>query len=128
MNHPHGGSASHKHLDGDEDEELAIAMAERLKDAEALAKERANSKAPSRQDLIDKKEKLELEDANIEKRPQEPGADRNIGGRKKYPTGEEKVEKEQSDEDRDVEAELNTILKKSPSKSSRSSCVFMGQY
>jgi hypothetical protein len=47
-----------------------------------------------------------------------PGKDRNVAGRKKYPIeGEQAVVKaEESKEDHEVEAELNTILKKSPSK------------
>lgn len=125
MGHPHGRpQTSHNdklggNKDDAEDAALAAAMAGRLKDAEIEAKEKANSKAPTPQDhkdAIDKQTQQDKQKPTVENLEERPPVDRNVAGKKKYPIGEEKVIPEQSPEDKDIEDELNTILKKSPSK------------
>ena len=100
----------------EEDELVAKKMAQSLKEAAQVAKDNANAKAP---------------------RPDPPSqvvgvgsaaegarsSERSVAGRKKYGGGNEEEQKvvkeveEESEEDHQVEVELNSILKKSPSKS-----------
>jgi hypothetical protein len=124
----------------DDDEALAVAMSERLRDAEVAAKDSANAKAPTRESVMGDEERAEVgngKPATVERKGQEAlgqkpvvedlsekgsvstnghGKDRNVAGRKKYPLGdEEEKAPEKTDEDKDVEAEMNRILKMSPS-------------
>lgn len=80
-----------------------------LKKAADEAKRLANEKAPLRPD--NPNSVVGVGSANN-------GGDRNVAGRKKYPIeGEEQVvQNTENQEDHDVEVELNTILKRSPSK------------
>jgi hypothetical protein len=123
----------------DEDEQIARAMAGRLRDAEEVAKERANAKAPTRESVMGEgppptkagtkpaeRFNQDVEELSVGE-PKMPGAtptqaakDRNVAGRLKFPVENEAEQKKaavQSEEDAAVEAELNSILKKSPSKS-----------
>jgi len=97
----------------DEDEEVARAMAQRLQEAAQKAKDNANAKAP----------KPDPPSAVVGVGSTAEGArdDRGVAGRKKFGTGEsQEPVKEETKEEHDVEVELNSILKKSPSKSSYS--------
>jgi hypothetical protein len=97
-----------------EDAMLAAAMASRLKDAENVAKDAANSKAPRPKDSGAQKSSTAGQDGGS------AGADRNVAGRKKYPIDDDGVQKpvgkEETEEEHEVEVELNSILKRSPSK------------
>jgi hypothetical protein len=96
----------------DEDDEEVRARTQRLKEAAKLAKDKANAKAP---------------------KPDAPGDIEGVGsasegrgvvgaaGRKKKGDGAQEVIKEESEEDHVVEVELNSILKRAPSRFSISS-------
>lgn len=94
-----------KDADGDvdaDDEVLAKEMAERLKAAEQKAKELANAKAPNKPDA-----------------PSEViGVGSSAGGQGKHGHGNDgdKQEVLETDEEHQVEVELDRILKKSPSR------------
>lgn len=126
---------------GEDDDKVAEAMSRRLMDAEVAAKEMANKKAPTRESVMGGEEGVVGDrdrgkigkaggDGKGEQKVVAPvvkdivkdakgGKDRNVAGRKKYPipdAEEEKVEKpDESDEA--VTAEMNGILKMSPSES-----------
>lgn len=127
---------------GDEDDKVAEAMSRRLMDAEVAAKEMANKKAPTRESVMggeegggggdrDKGKITGKEGKGEGQKVVAPvvkdivkdgkGRDRNVAGRKKYPipeVEEGKVEKEKVDESEEaVTAEMNGILKMSPSSS-----------
>jgi len=93
------------------DDEVAAAMAKSLKEAAQVAKDNANAKAP----------KPDPPSSIVGVGSAADGAreERGIAGRKKYPAGEAQEpvqEKPETKEDHDIEVELNSILKKSPSK------------
>ncbi len=117
--HPHKDRPALKKQSSDDDEALAAQMASRLRDAEAVAKDNANSKAPPRDGVTEEIKSKAV--ADVLPGEKTPTADRNVAGRKKYPiddgTEKQKIV-EQSAEDHEVELELNSILKRSPSKSS----------
>ncbi|KAI2621198.1 glutaredoxin [Hypoxylon sp. NC1633] len=93
-----------KDKDGDgsvdeDDKKLAEEMSDRLRAAEQKAKDLANAKAPLKPDPP----------KNV------VGVGSSAGGQKKGKSkGAETDEAEESEEDKEVEATLNTILKKSP--------------
>lgn len=98
----------------DDDSALAAEKAARLRDAESVALDTANGKAPKPAPLAGEKSQAVIEDL-----PGKAG-DRNVAGRKKYPIENENqkpVEAKKTDEEYDVEVELNSILKRSPSMS-----------
>jgi hypothetical protein len=101
----------------EEDAALAAAMASRLRDAESVAKDAANAKAPRPGDSGEQKASPAGQESASSERA---GADRNVAGRKKYPIDDNQpqkpVGKEETDEEHEVEVELNSILKRSPSK------------
>lgn len=101
-----------------DDAALAASMAERKKDAETIARDGANVKAPPPEPVKGEKQKALIEDIPV---------DRNVAGRKKYPIESSKPSTAAGDlesaEDRDTDVELNYILKKSPSKCSESSSM-----
>ncbi|KAG7292181.1 hypothetical protein NEMBOFW57_002216 [Staphylotrichum longicolle] len=83
----------------DDDTALAREMAARLRQAEQKAKDNAKAKAPNKPEF-----------------PEEViGVGSSAGGQKKpAPKGKPGSELEETEEDREVKAELNAILKKSP--------------
>ena len=96
----------HDHdADGDIDEDdeiMAKAMAERLKAAEQTAKDNANAKAPNKPDAPE---------AII-------GVGSSASGQgKKGKGGDREEPARETEEDHEVESEINAILKKSPSTS-----------
>jgi hypothetical protein len=107
---PNGGGSS-----SSDDEEISRAMAERLKKAAQDAKDNANAKAP----------KPDPPSSVVGVGSAADGArdERSVAGRKKFFPGEaqEPVHQE-TQEEHDVEVELNSILKKSPSE-----FTFIGQ-
>lgn len=115
--HPHG-SRKETGKD-DEDEALAVAMSGRLKEAEQMAKDKANAKAPNPPEgfaPLDEKAKPVVEDIE----PGKPTNDRNVAGRKKHAIEEPREKPLHLDydlENKDVKEELNTIFKRAPSKS-----------
>jgi hypothetical protein len=90
------------------DDEVAKAMTQRLKEAAQVAKDNANAKAP----------KPDPPSSVVGVGSAAEGAsDRGIAGRKKFAAGDaQQPVMEETEEDRKVDAELNSILKKSPSK------------
>jgi Sec-independent protein translocase protein TatA len=92
----------------EDDDEVAKAMAQRLKEAAQVAKDNANAKAP----------KPDPPSSVVGVGSAAEGAsDRGIAGRKKFAAGDaQQPVMEETEEDRKVDAELNSILKKSPSK------------
>jgi glutaredoxin len=130
---------------GGGDDEVAEAMGRRLMDAEVAAKEMANKKAPTRESVMgddggaagDKDrgkegksgggQKVVTAPKDIVKDGGKGGKDRNVAGRKKYPIAaeegkvvkeEKKREKQNPDDSEEaVTAEMNSILKMSPSSS-----------
>lgn len=88
----------------DDDTALAREMAARLRQAEQKAKDNAKAKAPNKPEF-----------------PEEViGVGSSAGGQKKpAPKGKPGSELEETEEDREVKAELNAILKKSPSITAR---------
>lgn len=93
---------------GTDDEIIAKKMAESLKDAEKAAKDTANAKAP----------KPDPPSSVIGVGSAADGArddERSVAGRKKFREGGEAQEPvEESEEEHEIEVELNAILKKSP--------------
>lgn len=98
---------------GSEDSrEVSRAMTERLKEAAQLAKDKANKKAPKPDNPSDL--------VGVGSAAEGARDEKGVAGRKKYqPIGPQEATKEEteSEEDVEAEAELNSILKKSPSKS-----------
>jgi glutaredoxin len=94
-----------------DDEEVAKKMAERLKEAAQVARDNANAKAPNKPDPPSSV-------VGVGSAAEGAGGERSVAGRKKFTAGDEqKPVKEETQEDHDIEVELNSILKKSPSKS-----------
>jgi hypothetical protein len=96
---------------GTEDELIAKKMAESLKEAAQVAKDNANAKAP----------KPDPPSSVVGVGSAADGArgdERSVAGRKKFSSGaeEQKPVQEETPEDHEIEVELNSILKKSPSK------------
>jgi hypothetical protein len=91
-----------------EDEELAKAMTERLNKAEQVAKDNTNAKAP----------KPDPPSIVVGVGSAAEGSgEKGVAGRKKFGTGEtQEPVKEETEEDHEVKVELNSILKKSPSR------------
>jgi hypothetical protein len=91
-----------------DDDEVAKAMAQSLKEAAQVAKDKANAKAP----------KPDPPSILVGVGSAAEGAgERGVAGRKKFGAGDpQEPVKEETQEDHEVEAELNSILKKSPSK------------
>ena len=93
------------------DDEVAAAMAKSLKKAAQVAKDNANAKAPKPDppSII----------LGVGSAADRATKERGVAGRKKFTTGEAQEpikEKPETKEEHDVEVELNSILKKSPSK------------
>ncbi|KAM3071371.1 hypothetical protein ACMFMG_008963 [Clarireedia jacksonii] len=90
-----------------EDEEMAKQMQERLKDAAKSAKDAANAKAP--------KPDPPSQIVGVGSAAEGAGGERSVAGRKKMggDKAAQEVVKEESKEDSDINAELNSILKKS---------------
>lgn len=83
------------------------AMQQRLKEAADSAREKANAKAP----------KPDPPSAVVGKGNAAEGAgDRGVGGRRKQHGSGESQKAVESEEEHDAEVELNSILKKAPSK------------
>lgn len=82
-----------------------------MKEAAQVAKDNANAKAPK----PDPPSKVVGIGSAAE------GAEKSVAGRKKFGTGSEAQEpiKEESEEEKDVKAEFNSILKRAPSESLR---------
>ena len=100
---PVGGSS------GSDDEEVAMTMAERLREAAQIAKDNANAKAP--------KPDPPSSVVGVGSAADGSRDERSVAGRKKFPAGEaQEPVKEETQEEHDVEVELNSILKKSPSE------------
>lgn len=94
------------------DDEVAKQMAARLKEAAVMAKENANAKAP----------KPDPPSAVVGKGSAADGGERSVAGRKKIGAGNaQEPLVEETQEELDITAELNAILKKSPSKSTQDS-------
>ncbi|PQE25775.1 hypothetical protein CJF30_00000491 [Rutstroemia sp. NJR-2017a BBW] len=94
-----------------EDEELAKQMQERLNNAAKSAKDAANAKAP--------KPDPPSQIVGVGSAAEGAGGERSVAGRKKMGGGDkgtQEVVKEESKEDSDINAELNSILKKSANK------------
>jgi hypothetical protein len=95
--------------DGDidkDDDILAKQMADRLRQAEQKAKDSAEAKGPTKPDMPEKVIGVGSSASGQQKRP--PKAE-----------GKAEEEEETETEDHEVEAELNSILKKSPGTSQR---------
>lgn len=128
----------HHKTGGDDDDKVAEAMSRRLMDAEVAAKELANKKAPTRESVMGDDggvsgDKDRGKEGKTEKTaPVVPVVkdivkdgkgtkDRNVAGRKKYPIPEDEVKdakvEKVDDSDEAVTAEMNGILKMSPSSS-----------
>ena len=104
-------NSKHKNDVGTEDELIAKKMAESLKEAAQVAKDNANAKAP----------KPDPPSSVVGVGSAADGArgdERSVAGRKKFSSGaeEQKPVQEETPEDHEIEVELNSILKKSPSK------------
>ncbi|KAE9376914.1 hypothetical protein N431DRAFT_187233 [Stipitochalara longipes BDJ] len=100
-----GGAAGG--LGDNDNEEVSKAMAQRLKEAAQVAKDNANAKAP----------KPDPPSSLVGVGSAAEGAsERGVAGRKKFTASEVQVpvSEEETEEDRKVDAELNSILKKSP--------------
>jgi glutaredoxin len=110
-----GGS---KQGPAEDDDEVAKAMAQRLKEAAQVAKDNANAKAP----------KPDPPSSLVGVGSAAEGAsERGVAGRKKVAAGDAQTPViEETEEDRKVDAELNSILKKSPSKSFRLNVLKIG--
>ena len=93
----------------EEDEMIARKMAESLKEAAQVAKDNANAKAPKPDPPS---QIVGVGSAADGAR----GDERSVAGRRKFGGEEQRVVKEEeSEEDHEIELELNSILKKSPS-------------
>lgn len=89
------------------EEEVTKKMSERLKEAAQVAKDNANAKAP----------KPDPPSLVVGKGSSQEGKDKAVGKGRKGKGGDSQTPvKEETQEDHEVEQELNTILKKSPSK------------
>lgn len=105
-----GGGPYHPHSPprgtgvDNEDEALAIALANRLKEAEQAAKNNANAKSPKPSGFDAGREKAKPTEDTA---PEKAASD----------TKQEALRKEGNAEDNDVELEMNQILKRSPSES-----------
>ncbi|PMD17504.1 hypothetical protein NA56DRAFT_681077 [Hyaloscypha hepaticicola] len=90
----------------EDDDEVSKAMAQSLKEAAQVAKDNANAKAP----------KPDPPSSLVGVGSASEGAgERGVAGRKKFTTGDaQEPVMEVTEEDRKVDAELNSILKKSP--------------
>ena len=102
---PHHPHAPQKDVAIDNDNEaVAMDLANRLKDAAQAAKDNANAKSPRPEgmDAMGDKAKPVVEDVAVDK----ASADKK----------EETVHKDGSTENYDVEQEMNRLLKRSPSK------------
>jgi hypothetical protein len=92
-----------------DDEEIAKKMAERLKEAAEVAKSNANAKAP--------KPDPPSSVVGVGSAAEGSSGERSVAGRKKFSAGDtQEPVQEETQEEHDVEVELNSILKKSPSK------------
>jgi hypothetical protein len=103
---PHHPHAPHQGIGIDNDDEaVAIDLANRLKDAEQAAKDNANAKSPRPEgmDAMGDKVKPVVQDIA----PDKATADKK----------EEVLHKDENKENYDVEQEMNRLLKRSPSKS-----------
>ena len=89
-----------------DDEEVARKMSEGLKEAAQVAKDNANAKAP----------KPDPPSSVVGVGSAAEGAERGVAGRKKFDQEVVNV-KEETPEEMTIKKELNSILKKSPSKS-----------
>ena len=93
-----------------EDEEIAKTMAKSLKEAAQVAKDNANAKAP----------KPDPPSSVVGVGSAADGArgdERSVAGRKKFGGDDGKQKSvEETEEEHEIEVELNAILKKSPSK------------
>lgn len=106
-----GGSA-----EAEDSQAVSRAMSERLQEAAQLAKDKANAKAPK----PDPPSQL----VGVGSAAEGARDEKSVAGRKKYqPAGAQAPTKE-SEADHEAEVELNSILKKSPSKPSSYSYVF----
>jgi len=106
---------ANSNFDDESDEAVAKALADRVQEAAKAAKDSANKKAPfkpdSPADVVGVGNAAEGNGVGSTEK------DRNVAGRKKFPIDDGKVQepiKEQTEEEKDIEAELNTILKRSP--------------
>lgn len=122
-----------------EDDALAQAMSNRLWEAENIAKEKANSKAPTRESVMGDEPKPDIKqkpaavketvggEGKIPGAAGHVGGDRNVAGRKKAAVDTTVDEAEQkkvasqkkeaeieAEADAQIEAELNSILKMAP--------------
>ncbi|TVY26872.1 Monothiol glutaredoxin-7 [Lachnellula hyalina] len=91
------------------DEEVAAAMAKSLKEAAQVAKDNANAKAP--------KPDPPSSILGVGSAAEGAREEKSVAGRKKFTTGEAQEpikNKVETQEDHDIEVELNSILKKSP--------------
>jgi hypothetical protein len=109
---PSAGGSTGGLGDDDDDEEVSKAMAQRLKEAAQVAKDNTNAKAP----------KPDPPSSLVGVGSAAEGAsERGVAGRKKFAAGDAQAPvSEETEEDRKVDAELNSIMKKSPSK-----CFFL---
>lgn len=90
-------------------QEISRAMSARLQEAAQLAKDKANAKAPK----PDPPSQL----VGVGSAAEGARDEKSVAGRKKFrPAGAETPAKKESEEDHEAEVELNSILKKSPSK------------
>lgn len=113
-----GHAPTDKDADGDIDEDdakLAKDMQERLKAAEDKAKESANKKAPLKPDAPSEVVGKGNSAAGQDKKKEKTGTAKDVSAESPK---EEKKEKEETAEEHAVEVELNSILKKSPGRSS----------
>lgn len=103
-------NSKNRAVKNEEDELVAKKMAESLKEAAQVAKDNANAKAPK----PDPPSQVVGVGSAAEGAR---GDERSVAGRKKFGGEEQKVvkEEEESKEDHEIEVELNSILKKSPS-------------
>ncbi len=91
-----------------DDDELTKTMSERLQEAAQVAKDKTNAKAPKPDPPS-----VVVGVGNSH----EDSGERGVAGRKKFGAGEsQEPVKEKTEEDHEVTDELNSILKKSPSK------------
>ncbi|KAI9050928.1 hypothetical protein LZ554_005039 [Drepanopeziza brunnea f. sp. 'monogermtubi'] len=106
---PIGGGSTIAGAVSKKDEEVARAMSERLKEAAQVAKDNANAKSP----------KPDAPSKIVGVGSAADGAGKGVAGRKKYAAGgaeaQEPIQEEKpTQQEQEVQAELNNILKKSP--------------
>lgn len=107
---PDTGGGGKEAVLGSDDEEVTRKMSERLKEAAQVAKDNANAKAPK----PDPPSSL----VGVGSAAEGARDERSVTGRKKMAAADaQEPVKEETPEDHEVEVELNSILKKSPSKS-----------